>query len=118
MPHYETISDQVPHHYENWYHGNISEEQADIAIADGNINKFLVRHSDNKLILSHVTRGWKSHDTIHHSSEGYHLEGKEEVFKTVSEMIQHYKLFPITKDQILGKAVDKTLSGKCYTHKI
>ena len=150
MPHYETISDQVPHHYEtipetssdlphhydifndsviyskekttdlmkyNWYHGNISEEQAEIAIADGNVNKFLVRHSDNKLILSHVAKGWRLHDVIHLSPEGYCLEGKEKMFKTVPAMIQHYKLFPIALDQVLGFAVDKTLSGKCCSHK-
>ena len=50
----------------NWYHGNISEEQADIAI-DGNMNRYLVRHSENKLILSYTTNGWKSHDIIHHT---------------------------------------------------
>ena len=146
MPHvYETISDQVPHHYEtipgissdlphhyetindsgiyskgkptdlmkyNWYHGNISEEQAEVAISYGESNTFFVRHTENKLILSYKIRGWKSHDIIHRSPKGYHLEGKEKVFKTVPEMIDHYKQFPICGDQVLGTVVDhRALSG-------
>ena len=144
MPHYETISDQVPHHYEtipetssdlphhydiinnsgtyskgkstdlmkyDWYHGNISEEQASMAI-DGDINLFLVRYCDNKLILSYKAKGWRFHNTIHHSPKGYHLEGKKEVFKNVLEMIAHYMRLPIWGDQTLAIASEKSLSGK------
>ena len=142
MPHvYETISDQVPHHYEtipgtssdlphhykisgiyskgkptdlmkyNWYHGNISEEQAEVAMNYGKGNTFFVQHTENKLILSYRIKGWRTHDIIHRSPKGYHLEGKEKVFKTVSEMIEHYKQFPISGEQVLGSAVDRALSG-------
>ena len=144
MPHYETISDQVPHHYEsipetssdlphhyeiinnsgtyskgkptelmkyNWYHGNISKEQAEITLSTGQGNPFLVWHSGNKLTLSYTTKGWISHDIIHRSPEGYCLEGREKLFKTVCEVIDHYKRFPIVKDQVLGKAADKVSSS-------
>ena len=147
MPHYETISDQVPQHYEtipevstdlphhyevindsgiyskgkptdlmkyDWYHGNISEEHADMAVrAGGNINTFLVWHSDNKLILSYKARGWTFHDVIHHTPEGYYLEGKEKVFESVLEMIVHYMKFPIWEDQTLAIAADKSEFGTC-----
>ena len=130
-PHfYETISDlplgqthsESSHYYEtievysqgkpadlmkyDWYHGNITREQADLAIRQsGNSNLFLVRNSGHTLILSKQIRGWNSHDTIHHSPEGYHLEGKQEVFKSVPEMIAHYQRHPIMDDQVLGRGV-------------
>ena len=123
MPHYETISEpqyetikdvyskKKPAHADltkyNWFHGNISEEQANVALQCEKHNNFLVRGSIHSLILSKKSNGWKSHDIIHHSPEGYRLEGKEEVFKNVPEMIAHYQQFPIHKDRILGKAIDK-----------
>ena len=150
MPHYETISDQVPHYYEtipetssdlphhyetindsgiyskgkptdlmkyNWYHGNISEEQAEIAIDDGNMNRFLVRHSENKLILSHRTNGWKSHDIIHCTPEGYRLEGKEKVCTTAHELTEYYQQHPIRRGQVLGNPADKASFGTWKTGK-
>ena len=94
----------------DWYHGNISEEQADRKI-DKRFNNFLVRHSENKLILSYRAQGQKSHDIIHRSPEGYRLEGKEKVFKTVHDMIEHYAQSPIKWGQVLGAAAEKSLSG-------
>ena len=148
MPHvYETISDQVPHHYEtipetmatsdiphhydtindsgiyskgkptelmryDWYHGSVSEERAEIALGCvKKLNTFLVRHSENKLILSHKTLGWMAHDIIHRSPEGYHLAGTKEMFKTVPDMIEHYKQSPIRYDQVLGIVANKVSSG-------
>ena len=129
--HYETIPDpsDLPHHYDtindgsiyskgkpadltkyNWYHGNITEEQAEVAFA-GYLDGFLVRHTSKDLILSSVSYGWYSHDIIHRSPEGYRLDGKEMVFKTVHEMIQYYKLFLFTKNRVLGVAADRNSSG-------
>ena len=138
MPHvYESIpetSSDLPHHYDtindsgiyskgeptdfmmyNWYHGNISEELADIALQVKTSNTFLVRHSDNKLILSYTTKGWKSHDIINHSPEGYCLEGKDIMFTSVVTLIRYYQQFPIREDQVLGTAADKDSSGMIAT---
>ena len=133
MPHYETISEissDLPRHYDtinnsgiyskgkptdlmkyDWYHGNISEEQAEVAIGGTLMNSFLVRHSDNKLILSYKAKGWRFHDIIHRTPEGYRLEGKEKVLETVLEMIVHYMQLPIWEDQTLAIAADKSMSG-------
>ena len=128
----ETSSD-LPHHYDiinrgsiyskgmpadltkyDWYHGNITEEQADMALSIGNANRFLVRHTNNSLILSSVSNGCHSHDIIHRSPEGYRVDGKEEVCKTVLEIIGHYNLYPFRGNLVLGKAVDRNSSGnKC-----
>ena len=133
MPHhYETIPSDLPHHYDtindsgiyfkgkpvdlmkcNWYHGNVSEEQAKITLESMQFcNSFLVRHLENKLILSCRFLGWISHDIIHRSPGGYHLEGKEEEFKSVPEMIKHYKKFPIRRNDTLETAAEKTLSDR------
>ena len=102
----------------NWYHGNISVEQAEIVFNYGADNTFLVRHSGNKLTLSYIIRGWNVHDIIHRSPEGYRLEGKEKVFRSVPGMIEHYKKFPIRGEQVLGSAVDKVLSGIAMHQKV
>ena len=121
----------MPHHYEaiktsdvyskgqpvdlmkyDWYHGSISEEQAEGVLARSPNNAFLVRDSHKNLMLSKRINGWPSHDIIHRSPLGYHLEGKEEMFKSVPEMIAHYQQFPIRHSHhILGGAVDKHVSG-------
>ena len=71
----------------NWYHGKITEEEADIALSRGNTNTFLVRQSGHHLILSQRIRGYRSHNIIHCNPGGYRLDGKEDVFKTVPEMV-------------------------------
>ena len=123
-PHYESINDSgiyakgkpVDLLQHKWYHGNISDEQVNKALGYTNNNVFLVRQSGSNLILSKRMFGWVSHDIIHHSPEGYRLEGKEKVFESVAEMIAHYQQFPITGDQILGSPADKQLQGMLAAH--
>ena len=95
----------------DWYHGNISEEQAEIALSFQMRNTFLVRHSENKLILTYKAKGWKSHDIIHRTPEGYRLEGKEKVCTTVRELTEHYQQHPIRRGQVLGNPAAKVLTG-------
>lgn len=92
----------------DWYHGNITKQQAEIATNKfGNTNKFLVRGTSKILILSKRIRGWPSHDVIHRGPGGYHLKGRKKVFKNVPQMIAHYQKCPIENDQVLGKAAEK-----------
>ena len=95
----------------SWYHGNITEAQADLALSTYSYNSFLVRESGHNLVLSNKLNGWKSHVVIHRSPAGYCLQGKKLVFRTVSEMISHYQQFPLGNDQVLGNPVDKLQSG-------
>ena len=129
MPHhYHTIPGPPSHHYEtineqgiyseekptdlikhNWYHGNITEEQVDVILQSTEKHDiFLVRQSAKNLILSTRIRGWKSHDIIHHSPRGYHLEGEKEVFQTVPDMIAYYQHFPI---KLVKRTADKIAPG-------
>lgn len=87
-----------------WFRGKITEEQAEAELSVGRYNEFLVRYTNNTLILSARTAGWIHHDIINHGPHGYHLEGRDVHFRSISEMIEHYQEFPITErcNQVLG----------------
>ena len=130
---YETIITQAkdaPHHYESvsdhyskgeptdlmeqsWFHGKLTEEQAESALSIGNVNTFLVQQIDNSLILSSSIQGWRHHHVINRSPRGYCLEGKNEYFDNVSEMLKYYQKVPINdlSGQVLGSACDRKFSG-------
>ena len=96
----------------SWYHSNITKEQAEAALRLSNDNGFLVRISTDSLVLSKSLWGWLSHDIIHHSPSGYRLDGKEEAFKSVPEMITHYQHHPIDGSKVLGTAITTVPSGE------
>ena len=97
----------------HWFYGNITEEQTNVELSSGDSNHFLVRHTSDILILSFKMRGWVQHITIHHSPEGFCLEGKDRHFQSVPEMIAYYQKYPIEEKrlQVLGKACDRRSSG-------
>ena len=70
-------------------------------------NYFLVRQSANDLILSARLHGWMKHLTINRSPEGYCLQERKKLFKTIPEMITHYQMFPVDGTQSLGTACDR-----------
>ena len=74
-------------------------------------NCFLVRQSDKDLILSARLKGWIKHFTIGRSPEGYCLQGKMIIFKTIPEMITHYLMFPVDGIQLLGSAYNRPISS-------
>ncbi len=88
----------------HWYHGNRTKEKAVRVLSEGDHNVFLVRHSSHDLFLSSKRRGMIHHHLINYNTEGYHLEEKEIIFKTLPEMITHYLFFPVDSDsdQVLG----------------
>ncbi len=88
----------------HWYHGNVTKEKAERVMSEGDHNVFLVRHSSHDLFLSSKRGGMIHHHLINYNTEGYHLEEKEMIFKTLPEMITHYLFFPVDSDsdQVLG----------------
>ena len=118
---YEYISDyskgvpvELTEH--DWYH-ELTKEQAESALSIGKGNRFLIRPSANNLVLSSRILGWQHHYVIESSPRGYTLEGKNEYFKSISEMLTHYQRVPIDEknDQLLGTAFDRTYPGT-YVH--
>ena len=98
----------------NWFHGTITEEQAESALSIGNCNLFLVRQSGNYLILSTRIQGWRHHYVINRSPRGYCLEGKNEYIKSISKMLKHYEKVPIENDQVIGIACNRKTSGMVH----
>ncbi len=88
----------------HWYHGNMTKEKAERVMSEGDHNIFLVRHSSSDLFLSSKRRGTVHHHLIKYNTEGYHLEEKEIIFKTLPEMITHYLFSPVDSDsdEVLG----------------
>ncbi len=95
----------------HWYHGKMTEEEAEWFLGDGDQNKFLVRQSLQNLVLSMKSRGQIVHKIIGYTHEGYYLKGNRRVFRTLPEMITYYKFFPIHKKQLLGEACDSHKPG-------
>ena len=88
----------------NWYHGNLTEDEAEVTfnLSGCNGNYFFVRQDPgNGMMLSRIVKGWKSHNKILHSPEGVHLKGEKESFKSIPKMIAHYQL-----NQKLGKPME------------
>ena len=103
----------------HWYHGKITENEATSMLNEMSVDSscFLVRQAAKDLILSVKAQGLIFHVTIDYTPAGYrlHLQGREEVFKTIPEMITHYLMFPIDQlgTQTLGTACNSQVSSKC-----
>ncbi len=88
----------------HWYHGNMNKDKAERVLSEEDRNTFLVRHSSSDLFLSSKRREMVHHHLINYNTEGYHLEEKEIIFKTLPEMITHYMSSPVDSDsdEVLG----------------
>lgn len=99
----------------SWYHDKMTKEEAEQVLHGYNEQKncFLVRQSaKNNFVLSKKINGWFSHTAIINSVDGYCLEGRSDLFKSVLEMISHYSKCPIEGTQVLGIACDRESSCK------
>lgn len=100
---------------EDWYHGRISKDEAERALAtsaetsaSASAGCFLVRESgagEQRLILSQVYRGETRHIKILSSPDGgggggghYGLEGSAKGFMGLREMVEHYRTHPISDE--------------------
>ena len=99
-----------------WYHNNITEEEASFVLRKASGNCFLVRSSVDHFILSCQLGGYIHHFTVtHHSEDGYHLQDKEEHFQSIPDLVTYYRHTPPEQRQLLGTPCDREQSGKC-TH--
>ena len=93
-----------------WYHGSVTKEQAVEELPSMKKDAFLVRQDGSHLILSTITGRTIAHKKIYHKPEGYRLEGKDEQFSSIPEMIAHYQQLPIN-DKVLGEECHKLFLG-------
>ena len=80
----------------------MNDEKAEMALEQGDHNKFLVRQYSENLFLSSKRKGWIHHHLIIYNTDGYRLKERENVFKTIPEMIYYYSTCPINSNQVLG----------------
>ena len=116
--HYYEIPSYLPSDSEDlteyqWYHENITQEEAEEALkSQGSGNMFLVRKSNERLVLSKRVNGWVTHNLIHCSLNGYQLSKKDRLFESVPELIKHYQNHSLSDlRQVLGTAVITVRSG-------
>ena len=110
-----TEAEQRELHQHAWYHGCITQLQAEAALkSQTDNNGFLVRVLEDNAVLSKRICGWVSHDTIHRRpGGGYRLERQETVFTSIPEMIAHYQSNPVDNHgQVLGTGIATVPSGQ------
>jgi len=97
----------------DWYHGDLTKEEAEAILHSDDSNGFFVYESTHTLVLSTRLNGWKAHSIISYSQKGYHLEGKKKFFKTIPKMVAHYQHSPFSGKHVLGAAIGKhTTTGE------
>lgn len=83
---------------EYWFHGKISRGEAERAlVASPSDCCFLVRESlgVGELVLSLMQSGEISHAKILRRPGGYALEGSDNAFRELRELVEHYCMHPI-----------------------
>ena len=76
-----------------WYHKRLSREDAESKLGDGGTDSFLVRESTQeagKLVLSIKSGDKFYHFPIERGVGSYQIEGTEEPFPSLVELIDHY----------------------------
>ena len=81
-----------------WYHGELSRDEAEQALKKSGCNCFLIRHSQEVLVLSLVQNGSTTHIQIKYGPGWYKLEGSTQTFSELHEVTRHYQNSRINDD--------------------
>ena len=73
----------------DWYHGELTRNQAEEALRASGSNCFLIRESEGNLILSLIHYGEIYHNVIKHGPGWYSLSS-EERFSDLNELVSYY----------------------------
>ena len=94
----------------DWFHGELTREKAEQALAASGCDCFLIRQSQGALVLSLIQHGEPHHIKIEYGPGWYKLEGAEshQTFRELQELVSHYCRNPISDDfDTLGPAACK-----------
>ena len=110
--------DKLSYSDQDWYHGELSKEEAEQALIASTCDCFLVRVSEGALTLSLIQQGQLHHLSIKHCRpNGYALSKDDPVsthFNKLEELVAHYKQNDIEELKTLETACDKTKAGKLF----
>ncbi len=84
-----------------WYHGELTREQAEMTLRENGSDCFLVRESKGYLVLSVINHGETRHVRIPHQPGWYSIDGWPKKFKELNELVE-----------------DFTTSGECISGEI
>ncbi len=100
----------------DWYHGELSRDEAEQALATSGRDCFLVRASQGALILSLIHHGILHHIKIKHGCSGYHeLESSSSqyLFIELEDLVSYYGRHDIKElKTTLGAACVKKTAGR------
>ena len=99
-----------------WYHGELTRDEAEQALKASGCDCFLVRHCQGVLVLSLIHDGGFHHITINYGPGLYELENGSAryIFTELGELVTHYQSYPISPDFAftLGQASEKTTGNQ------
>ena len=100
----------------SWFYESISKAEAEVILSEEKKNCFLVRSTEDGLVLSFKISGWSYHEDIRYTPEGFcYLRRKYSWFKSIVDMIAHYQKNPVdfvSPTQTLAYSCDRKCSGK------
>jgi hypothetical protein len=106
----------------DWYHGDLSEEEAEAVLKTSGCDCFLIRQSCDILVLSLIHGGEFHHITILYGPGWYELENgtAQYSFPELEELVDYYCSYPITldSDMKLGQTCEKKHGGELINRKI
>ena len=99
-----------------WYHGEITRDEAEQALKASGSDCFLIRHCQGVLVLSLIHDGEFHHITVNYGPGWYELENgsAQYSFTEVEDLVDYYCEYIISpKNEImLGVSCDRTATGK------
>ncbi len=79
-----------------WYHGELTREQAEKTLRDNGSDCFLIRESKGSLVLSLINNGRIQHIKITNKLGWYSLDGFAENFEELNELVDYVSTHMIT----------------------
>ena len=83
-----------------WYHGELTREQAEKTLRDNGSDCFLIRESKGSLVLSLIKQGETLHYKITHQLGWYTLSGSSQQFKKLNELVDYISTHSIKPTKI------------------
>ena len=94
----------------DWYHGELTRDQAEESLRASGSNCFLIRESKGSLVLSLLLHGQIHHLKIKHGPRWYSLEGRSSIerFSDLNELVSYHCSVSASGEILTLKAASKT----------
>ena len=100
------------HPDEDWYHREMSEDEAEQALKDSNCDCLLIRQSQGVYIFSYIQDGDTHHCEIKSGPGWYKLKGSTHIFNDLQGLVSHYCKQLHLSDLYSDREVIPTRNGK------